>query len=154
VAPVDLALLARPVIEPLTLAAQQKGLALETAIPAGLAVLGDPRALEHVIANLLDNAIKYTATGSVKLAVRADGEDALVTVTDTGPGIEPQHLARLFERFYRVDAGRAREAGGTGLGLAIVKHLVQGMNGEIGVESGAEGTRFTVRLPLAAPSRG
>jgi two-component system, OmpR family, phosphate regulon sensor histidine kinase PhoR len=153
VASVELAALARPAVEPLALAATEKGLALEVEVPAGLAVLGDARALEHVIGNLLDNAIKYTTAGSVKLAVRAEGDDALLTVSDTGPGIEPQHLARLFERFYRVDAGRAREAGGTGLGLAIVKHLVQGMNGEIGVESGAEGTRFTVRLPLAAPVR-
>jgi two-component system phosphate regulon sensor histidine kinase PhoR len=154
VAPVELATLARPVIEPLTLAARQKGLVLETALQPGVPVLGDARALEHVIANLLDNAIKYTSTGSVRLALRAEGDAALLTVTDTGPGIEPQHLARLFERFYRVDAGRAREAGGTGLGLAIVKHLVQGMNGEIGVASGAEGTCFTVKLPLAAPGRG
>ncbi len=70
-------------------------------------------------------------------------------MVDTGPGIERHHLPRIFERFYRVDAGRAREQGGTGLGLAIAKHLVQSMGGEIGVESGAGGSRFWVRLSAA-----
>ena len=83
------------------------------------------------------------------MTVRADrdGEAVVVSVVDTGPGIERHHLPRLFERFYRVDTGRSREQGGTGLGLAIVKHLVQGMEGEVGVESGAGGSRFWVRLP-------
>ena len=72
-----------------------------------------------------------------------------VAVRDTGVGIERHHLPRIFERFYRVDPGRSREMGGTGLGLAIVKHLAQAQGGEVGVESGAAGTTFTVRLPLA-----
>ncbi len=116
--------------------------------------MADGRALEQVVVNLVDNAIKYTPGGWVALGAVARKSDLLLTVTDTGPGIEPHHLARLFERFYRVDPGRAREAGGTGLGLAIAKHLVQGMHGEIGVESGASGTCFTVRLPLAVPAPG
>jgi two-component system phosphate regulon sensor histidine kinase PhoR len=69
---------------------------------------------------------------------------------DTGPGIERHHLPRLFERFYRIDPGRSREQGGTGLGLAIVKHLVHGMSGDVGVESGEGGSRFWVRLPAAS----
>ena len=149
VAPVDLAALGRLVAELHGPSARKKGLELRVAIPPGLTVMADGRALEQVVVNLVDNAIKYTSTGSVELAAEARGEDAVLTVTDTGPGIEPHHLARLFERFYRVDAGRAREAGGTGLGLAIAKHLVQGMRGEIDVASGADGTRFTVRLPAA-----
>jgi two-component system phosphate regulon sensor histidine kinase PhoR len=149
VAPVDLAALGRLVAELQGPSARKKGLELRVAIPPGLTVMADGRALEQVVVNLVDNAIKYTSTGSVELAAEARGEDAVLTVTDTGPGIEPHHLARLFERFYRVDAGRAREAGGTGLGLAIAKHLVQGMRGEIDVASGADGTRFTVRLPAA-----
>jgi two-component system phosphate regulon sensor histidine kinase PhoR len=70
-------------------------------------------------------------------------------VEDTGPGIERHHLPRIFERFYRVDAGRSRDQGGTGLGLAIVKHLAQGMGGDVSVESDSGGTRFRVRLPAA-----
>ncbi len=152
VAPVDLAALGRLVAELQGPSARKKGLELRVAIPPGLTVMADGRALEQVVVNLVDNAIKYTSTGSVALGAEARGEDAVLTVTDTGPGIEPHHLARLFERFYRVDAGRAREAGGTGLGLAIAKHLVQGMRGEIDVASGADGTRFTVRLPAACPT--
>jgi two-component system phosphate regulon sensor histidine kinase PhoR len=113
--------------------------------------VADLRALEQVVINLVDNAIKYTQVGSVELRAVAAGEEALITVSDTGPGIEPHHLERLFERFYRVDPGRAREAGGTGLGLAIAKHLVQGMGGEIDVESGAQGTCFTVQLATSGP---
>jgi two-component system phosphate regulon sensor histidine kinase PhoR len=152
VAPVDLEALARMALELHGPAAQKKGLELNATVPAGLTVVGDGRALEQVLVNLVDNAVKYTITGSVALAAAHQGSDVVITVTDTGPGIEPHHLARLFERFYRVDPGRAREAGGTGLGLAIAKHLVQGMAGEITVQSGAEGTCFTVRLPAEAPA--
>jgi two-component system phosphate regulon sensor histidine kinase PhoR len=148
-APVELEGLARTALELHGPAAQKKGLALGSTVPAGLAAMGDPRALEQVVVNLVDNAVKYTTTGSVTVGAAAAGKDVIITVADTGPGIEPHHLARVFERFYRVDPGRAREAGGTGLGLAIAKHLVQGMAGEISAQSGAEGTRFTVRLPAA-----
>jgi two-component system phosphate regulon sensor histidine kinase PhoR len=153
VAPVDLTLLGRQVAELQGPSARKKGLELRVAVPEGITVLADGRSLEQVVVNLVDNAIKYTPSGSVELGAVAVGQEALLTVRDTGPGIEAHHLARLFERFYRVDSGRAREAGGTGLGLAIAKHLVQGMHGEIGVESGAGGTCFTVRLPVAAPNR-
>jgi two-component system phosphate regulon sensor histidine kinase PhoR len=74
-----------------------------------------------------------------------------LAVADDGPGIARAHLERIFERFYRVDAGRSRELGGTGLGLAIVKHLVEQMNGSVGVESEpGRGACFTVRLPIAS----
>jgi two-component system phosphate regulon sensor histidine kinase PhoR len=149
VAPVDVGALGRLVAELQGPSARKKGLELRVAIPPGLTVMADSRALEQVVVNLVDNAIKYTPSGLVELAAEARGADAVLTVTDTGPGIEPHHLARVFERFYRVDPGRAREAGGTGLGLAIAKHLVQGMHGEIDVESGAAGTCFRVRLPAA-----
>jgi two-component system phosphate regulon sensor histidine kinase PhoR len=153
VAPVELQGLARLALELHGPAAQQKGLALASTVPAGLAAWGDGRALEQVLVNLVDNAVKYTAAGSVTVSAEARGAEVVLSVADTGPGIEPHHVARLFERFYRVDSGRAREAGGTGLGLAIAKHLVQGMAGEITVQSGAEGTRFTVRLPAAPADR-
>ena len=122
-------------------------------VPEGLIAMGDGRALEQVVVNLVDNAVKYTAAGQVTVAAEVDRDRVRLTVTDTGPGIEPQHLKRLFERFYRIDQGRSRDQGGTGLGLAIAKHLVQGMGGEIDVESGASGTRFTVRLPVSTPAR-
>ena len=145
--PVEVAPLAQSVLELHEESARPKGLVLATAVPDGLRVRGDARALEQVLVNLVDNAVKYTAAGSVTVRAERDGEVAVVSVVDTGPGIERHHLPRLFERFYRVDTGRSREQGGTGLGLAIVKHLVQGMEGEVGVESGAGGSRFWVRLP-------
>jgi two-component system phosphate regulon sensor histidine kinase PhoR len=120
--------------------------------PAGLKVLADRRALEQILVNLLDNAIKFSPEGG-RVTLLADGAGAhvVLSVIDQGMGIEPRHMQRIFERFYRVDAGRAREAGGTGLGLAIVKHLTQAQGGEVGVESGAGGSRFWVKLRAASP---
>ena len=101
--------------------------------------------------NLVDNAVKYTAEKSVTVRVRAEGERVYVEVVDTGGGIAASHLPRIFERFYRVDPGRAREVGGTGLGLAIVKHLSQRLGGDVSVESTVgRGTTFRVHLRSAA----
>jgi two-component system phosphate regulon sensor histidine kinase PhoR len=148
-APVDVAAVARQAFELLAESAQAKGLTVTTEVPPGTLVRADPRALEQVLVNLVENGIKYTAEGSVSVrAERADGT-CTIAVVDTGPGIERHHLARIFERFYRVDPGRSRELGGTGLGLAIVKHLVIAMGGDVDVESGSSGTRFLVRLPSA-----
>lgn len=122
-------------------------------MPAGLRVLADRRALDQILVNLLDNAIKFSPQGGrVTLLADGAGEQVLISVIDQGPGIEARHVQRIFERFYRVDGGRAREAreaGGTGLGLAIVKHLVGAQGGEVGVESGQGGSRFWVRLKAA-----
>jgi two-component system phosphate regulon sensor histidine kinase PhoR len=148
--PVDVGALARQVVELHASVAGKKGLALAAEVPEGLLAVADARALEQVLVNLVDNAIKYTGAGGVTIGASAHGQDVAITVSDTGPGIEPHHLARIFERFYRIDPGRSREAGGTGLGLAIAKHLVQGMAGEITVQSGAGGTTFRVRLPRAS----
>jgi two-component system phosphate regulon sensor histidine kinase PhoR len=113
-------------------------------------VVADAQALEHVLVNLLDNAVKYTpAGGRVTLSAGREPGRVVFAVADTGPGIDARHLPRLFERFYRADAGRSREQGGTGIGLALVKHLVQAQAGEVGVESGSGGSRFWVRLPAA-----
>src|SRR5437660_148562 len=106
------------------------------------------RVRRDFLVNLLDNAVKFTPQGGrVTLLGDGLGPAVMLSVVDTGPGIEPQHQARIFERFYRADAGRSRELGGTGLGLAIVKHLAQAMSGEAGLESSPNGSRFWVRLP-------
>jgi two-component system phosphate regulon sensor histidine kinase PhoR len=112
----------------------------------------DRRALEQVVMNLLDNAIKYAGEGAhVTVTARSAGDRTEIAVADDGVGISPAHLGRLFERFYRVDAGRSREMGGTGLGLSIVKHLVELMGGTVDVESEpGKGACFTLRLQAAA----
>lgn len=156
IAPVALELepLVQHVLELAAASAREKGLRLVQEIPPGLEVRADCIALEHVLVNLVDNAVKYTAAGSVTVRAARREDGVLLEVADTGPGIDRHHLPRLFERFYRVDAGRSREQGGTGLGLAIVKHLVQGMGGDVGVESDASGSRFWARLPVADRSAG
>ncbi len=146
---VDASALALQAVELLGAAARDKGLSLRSELTQGVSVRGDPRALEQILVNLVDNAVKYTADGGVTLRAERDDAFWVLSVVDTGPGIERHHLPRIFERFYRVDPGRSREQGGTGLGLAIVKHLAQGMGGDVGVESDSAGSRFWVRLPAA-----
>ena len=110
----------------------------------------DRKGLEQVFTNLLDNAVKYCGPGTrVSLRAQRNGSQLRIEVADTGPGIEPRHLSRLFERFYRVDSGRSREMGGTGLGLSIVKHLIEAMGGTIGVDSTpGKGSTFWMNLPV------
>jgi two-component system phosphate regulon sensor histidine kinase PhoR len=151
--PVAVGAVARRAVEVCAEHARRKRIELQVEVPEGTFVRADARALEQVLVNLLDNAVKYTPEGG-RATVRtapADGERVAVEVADTGPGIERHHIPRLFERFYRVDPGRARDSGGTGLGLAIVKHLVQMQEGDIGVDTGAGGTTFRVRFPASAP---
>lgn len=145
--PVDAGALGSQVVELLAATAREKGLALRSEIPPGLRVRGDPRALEQILVNLVDNGVKYTLEGSVVLSGAQDRDEVVLTVADTGPGIEKHHLSRIFERFYRVDPGRSRDQGGTGLGLSIVKNLAQAMGGDVSVESGAGGSCFALRLP-------
>jgi two-component system phosphate regulon sensor histidine kinase PhoR len=118
-------------------------------------VVTDGARLRSILENLVENAVKYTPEGGrVELSARR-GPDATVLfeVADNGPGIAPEHLPRIFERFYRVDKARSRELGGTGLGLAIVKHLAESVGASVTVTSRVgEGTRFTVRVPPAPPS--
>jgi two-component system phosphate regulon sensor histidine kinase PhoR len=134
--------------------AQRKAVTLDVRpAPAVPLVRADRKALEHVISNLVDNAVKYAGQGKrVVIAAQQEGDWVEFAVQDDGAGIEGKHLPRLFERFYRVDAGRSRDAGGTGLGLAIVKHLVESMRGTVRVESQVgKGTTFFVRLPAVPP---
>lgn len=114
------------------------------------AVVTDADRLRRIVENLVENAIKYTPEGGrVEVAAQpaADG-GAVIEVRDDGPGIAPEHLPRIFERFYRVDKARSREMGGTGLGLAIVRHLAEGMGASVRVSSEiGKGTTFTVSIP-------
>jgi two-component system phosphate regulon sensor histidine kinase PhoR len=113
-------------------------------------VMAEERALEQVLVNLVDNAIKYTPEGGeVRVDVAAKERDVLIEIANSGPGISAKHLPRVFERFYRVDAGRSRELGGTGLGLSIVKHLVAKIGGGITVDSEGGWTRFRLLVPRA-----
>ena len=131
--------------------ATAKHIELAADVPGALSVRADARAVEQILVNLLDNAIKYTPEGGrVTLLADAVGAYISIAVLDTGAGIETRNQQRIFERFYRVDGGRARTEGGSGLGLAIVKHLAQAQGGEVGVESGRGGSRFWVKLPAAS----
>jgi two-component system phosphate regulon sensor histidine kinase PhoR len=146
--PVQLAPVAQTMLELFRERAAEKEIALDADVPERLRANADRQALEQILSNLLDNAVKYTPRGGrVTLLGDGLGPTVMISVVDTGPGIEPQHQARIFERFYRADEGRSRELGGTGLGLSIVKHLSQAMGGEAGVESSRNGSRFWVKLP-------
>jgi two-component system phosphate regulon sensor histidine kinase PhoR len=132
--------------------AAERRVELLSEVPADVFVYADARRLEQMLTNLVDNAIKFNAEGgSVRVThERASGRDR-VHVADTGEGIPPEHLPRIFERFYRVDRARSRALGGTGLGLAIVKHLARAHGGEATVRSApGRGTTFTVELPARA----
>ena len=148
--PVDLSEAIDRAVDLFTPAAREKRVTLEVQVDRVPPVTGDPGSLERLVLNLVDNAIKYNRPdGRVTLSLRRDGDEAVLEVTDTGIGIPPEAIPRLFERFYRVDKGRAREEGGTGLGLAIVKHIAQLHGGSVDVESHAgKGSTFRVRLPL------
>ncbi len=128
--------------------AAEKQLKIHCDISADLCALADDHALEHVLLNLVDNAVKYTPSGGqIKVRAILDGERVRIEVEDNGPGIEARHRDRIFERFYRVDKGRSREVGGTGLGLAIVKHLAEAMEGSVGVSAAdPHGSIFWVKL--------
>lgn len=136
--------------------AAEKELEVSLDLPTHLPdVSGDARRLQEVLQNLLDNAIQYTLPGG-KIVLSADtkNEEVILTVSDTGIGIPQADQPRIFERFYRVDVARSREAGGTGLGLAIAKHLIEGHGGRIWVESEVGiGSKFHVSVPLFDPER-
>jgi len=131
----------------------EKGLVVACLVPATLPpVLADHDRAVQVVTNLLTNALRYTpAPGRVAVAAERRGDAVAITVTDSGVGLAPAHLAHLFERFYRVDRSRSRALGGTGVGLTIAKALVEAMGGQIRAESAGLGcgSVFTVTLPLA-----
>ena len=155
---VDLVAIIRQVADSLQTLARDRGVEVATAAPPGsLLVRGDRDELIRVFENLVENALKYAASGKrvdIKLAHGPGaGGEARVTVRDYGPGIAPEHLPRLTERFYRVDVGESRAQGGTGLGLALVKHILNRHGGRLTVESvPGQGATFIAHLPMAVPA--
>jgi two-component system, OmpR family, phosphate regulon sensor histidine kinase PhoR len=151
--PLRLAEVIGPCLETAGFKTAQKGLSLEADIPGDLPLVrGDLSSLSELLQNLLDNAVQYTPRGGrIRVSARVAGEQAVLTVSDTGIGIPQAEQERIFERFYRVDAARSREAGGTGLGLAIAKHIVESHGGRIWVESAVgQGSQFHFSIPLAS----
>ena len=151
---VDLAQLLREIKDGLQTQAQEAGATIELAMPEGSCTMaGDKDELYEVFENLVDNAIKYGREGghvavSLAPAPEPSGYHFQVSVTDDGPGIAEEHVPRLTERFYRVDADNSRKKKGTGLGLAIVKHIVSRHRGSLSIRSRpGEGTRVEVLLP-------
>ncbi len=129
--------------------ADEKNIRITTTCPSQVQVLMSAHLLERALVNLLANAIKYSpAQTEVRLVVEETEKEVVIAVYDQGPGIEPEHLSRVFERFYRVDKARSRKVGGTGLGLAIVKHVATAHRGRVGVESvPGKGSVFRIHLP-------
>jgi signal transduction histidine kinase/CheY-like chemotaxis protein len=152
--PVDLGEIARTAVEDARAAAQRAGVILEEEIPAGLpSILGGPDQLPRVFDNLLSNAIKFSPDGGrVTVRVREEGEQINVYVSDTGIGIPPDKLERLFARFYRAGNPQGKRIAGTGLGLSIVKAIVEAHGGRISVQSQeGKGSTFIFSLPKASP---
>lgn len=151
---VEILVVAQDVLERFRPVAQKNGVSLEIEVPEDLPpVQAEPRALQQILANLVENGLKYTPEGGQVIirATRRDS-DVVITVEDNGIGISPEHVHRVFERFYRVDTGRSREVGGTGLGLAIAKHLVRRLGGDIVLESQPQkGSKFKFWLPAHEP---
>lgn len=149
---VALAPLVSEVLSEIEVAGAGRGVELDGAVPEDLpAVFADRERIHQVLFNLLDNAVRFTPSGG-RVTVSADGHNGSVDVhvADTGPGIPPEHLPRLFERFYRADLARSQKDGGTGIGLAIARSVVEAHGGRIWADSRpGEGSVFTFELPVA-----
>jgi two-component system, OmpR family, phosphate regulon sensor histidine kinase PhoR len=151
--PVSVAGLVNGCVETARLKAESRGLTIAVELPEGLPpVRGDAVQLDEVLQNLIDNALQYTPSGGrIDVTAYSNGHEVIFTVADTGIGIPESDLERIFERFYRVDAARSREAGGTGLGLSIARHIVDAHGGRIWVESAVgQGSRFRFSIDVAS----
>jgi len=151
--PISVEALVDGCVETTRLQAEAKGIQIHVDLPDRLPeVRGDGSQLAEVLQNLLDNAVQYTPSGGkIDVKARTNGREVIFTVADTGIGIPESDLERIFERFYRVDSARSREAGGTGLGLAIARHIVDAHGGRISVESAVgQGSRFHFTVPFAS----
>ena len=152
-APFDLAPVVDEVREITEAMATDKSLVVHAEPSARIDVVGDADRTRHILLNLASNAVRYTPSGSVVFAIIPHGKEVGVSVQDTGPGIAPEHLERIFDRFYRIDQSRSRELGGIGLGLAIARLLAELQGGRIEVDSTpGRGTTFTLWLPSAERS--
>lgn len=153
---VDLAALVREQVEQVRRDAVERQVEVALDVPPGLSLVGVPEDLRLMVANLLENAVRYNRPGGrVLVRARGDGRQVVIEVVDTGLGLADADRARVFERFYRVDRARSREAGGTGLGLALVRHAAERHGGDVSVDSVlGEGSTFRVSLPVAAGAEG
>lgn len=147
---IDLVEVAENALSKIKMQAHQKGIQVVFDRPDTVPyVRGDGMKMEQILTNLIDNAMKYTVSGQIRVAVEAEADSVKMAVEDTGIGVPEEDLPHLFDRFYRVEKSRSREFGGTGLGLAIVKQLTELQGGTISVTSNAgEGTCFKLRFPL------
>jgi signal transduction histidine kinase len=147
----DLAALAASTTEQMSLLAVDKGIAVACNVRGKVTVEGDRFRIKQVVVNLLDNAIKYTPSrGTIDLNIHSQDGRAVIEVMDNGIGIPSSALPHIFERFFRVDKARSRDAGGAGLGLAIVKSICLAHGGQVSVESSeGQGSKFRVELPLS-----
>jgi two-component system OmpR family sensor kinase len=163
----DLSALVSTTMDHMRLLAEEKGLPLNCACEGEVYVYADPMRIKQVLVNLIDNAIKYThpgvvapelplqesERGRVDIAVYASGSSAWLKISDQGIGIAPEVLPHVFDRFYRADFARSRDAGGVGLGLAIVKAIVAAHDGSVSITSTLDqGSTVLVQLPLTKPS--
>src|SRR5436309_5173013 len=150
-APFDLQAVVEEVREITEAMAMDKNLTVRAESADRATAIGDADRTRHILLNLASNAVRYTPSGSVTFATRRNGTEVGVSVHDTGPGIAPEHVDRIFDRFYRIDQSRSRELGGTGLGLAIARLFAELQGGRIEVESKlGEGSTVTVWLPSRA----
>ena len=150
--PIDLAELVRQTVDLYEDLAEEKQLRIAAAADGSLIVPLDRNRMRQVLANLVDNAVKYTpAGGQIDIAARREGSEAIITVRDTGTGIPPEELPRIWDRLYRGDKSRSER--GLGLGLTLVKAIVEAHGGKVAVESAVgDGTRFELRLPASTPA--
>ena len=149
--PIDITYIARQTIRILQPIADARSINLETSFEENCYVMASEDELYHIVMNLIENAIKYNEDdGSVLISISSSANNIVLTVEDTGVGVPAEDLPHIFDRFYRVDKARSREAGGTGLGLSIVRSTVSMLQGSvIALRRKEGGMTFQVRLPMA-----
>jgi signal transduction histidine kinase len=151
----ELGQLTRDVVSSLGILAEERHQRVTVEVTDRISVIADRLVLREAITNIVDNAIKYSPQAStIDICIRTDGDQAVLTIADEGPGIAAEHRGRIFDRFFRLDEARSRDSGGTGLGLAIAKWAVEVNGGHISIDGGATaGSVFRIVLPLpSAPS--